>query len=145
MNDCRHPLLGAVRLTRCPSHSAESVSVWTWHSGPPPSATCPCEVADRFVVAEPHAADAWLRCADVVIAATTRDGPRLRYPPGCAVVASPAPGGTLTFHTPAGLLLRSELCEICVYPWLVTRLRPTPAARGQDVTGRARRRDPEPA
>jgi hypothetical protein len=148
MDDCRHPLLCGLELTRCAVHSNDIMAVWTWRQPPLPAARCPCEVADRYLVTSRVAAPGWWSHADVAVLEPQPDlrtALRAAYPAECAVVALPVAGVGTVFRTPTGLVQRQGLCCLCVYPWLVTAARPVRAGPARRGGRRSRCRGAEPA
>lgn len=152
MTDCQHRQLGDLRIVRCAKHSAENVATWAWWSTPPEdTGQCPCEVANRYVVAGEHAPPNWVGCADVLLAdprATVREAIRAARRLRRGVVVVPVPGWGTLFYTDSAWR-DPERCAVCVYPVLVTagareprRVRVARRPRGGP---RSRRRDPEHA
>jgi hypothetical protein len=126
---CEHEVLrGVTNIARCGVHSRPTagVQVWTW-SAAAVTASCPCAVADRFVIAQESARGRWLAAADVVVA-SPRDSVSAAVPvadrlgrlPGCVLVFVPlvSGGAVLGRRTGHVVVPRCGLCPVCVYPWL---------------------------
>lgn len=144
MNDqsCEHRVLrdlsgsapGArTRLIRCDQHSCPQagIDVWAWSRRPLPSQCCPCEIADRFVVATEHANLLGIEKTDVVHGPpqTTVHGAscvaeRLSGLPGYTLIAVSAGRRRTVFRTRTQQVVVSvehdgpQVCGICLYPWL---------------------------
>lgn len=130
---CQHPMLTGSRwyVARCRPHdvSASGAAVWAWSRDPMPPRRCPCDTADRFVVATDGASRRWLQSADVVLGAARiavcdplSSPDLLRELPGCTLVATPVgrEGTWFRTRTEQVVTARSEMCGVCLYPWLVT-------------------------
>lgn len=128
MTECTHRMARSLSLARCPLHSNEAarISVWSWSLGTTGQPHCPCVAGDRFVVAAEPVTEQWQGCVDVMLAGhrgTVRDAMGVAIQGGCALVATPVIGTSIVFRTHGGVILvvpdRSDICGVCLYPWLV--------------------------
>jgi hypothetical protein len=123
-----------VRIARCDEHSLPwaGIAVWVWSRRARPSRYCPCDGADRFVVATEQADLSRIPMADVVYGPCQNTVPgaaqiagRLSRLPGYALISVSAGRHGILFRTRTQqVLLAAEqggplACGICLYPWLV--------------------------
>lgn len=124
MSDCQHRLLGDIQIARCEQHSTEHVAMWSWSATTPEEqGLCPCEVADRYVVATEHAPANWLACADVLLAdprPSVEDARLATFPKKVGIVVIPVEGRETVFRTDADNWVDPKMCAACVYPVLFT-------------------------